>query len=57
VVVMPDVFERQRMDIVSHAWLVVEGKIQNVDNVVHVLAQRVTPLSGAVAAVASHDFH
>ena len=49
-VVMPDLFEQQRVDIVSHPWLMVEGKLQNVDNVVPV--PRLLDI-----APASHDFH
>ncbi len=62
VVVMPDVFAAQRMDILTHPWVIVEGRMQNVDNVQHVLAQRVSPLPSAHAInpgvmSISHDFH
>ena len=56
-VVMPDVFERQRMEILSNPWLMVVGQMQNVDNVIHVLAQRISPLDHpAAVSAASHDF-
>jgi hypothetical protein len=55
---MPDVFAAQRLDILAHPWVIVEGRMQNVDNVQHVLAQRVSPLptTPGVTSV-SHDFH
>jgi error-prone DNA polymerase len=58
VVVMPDVFEQQRVDIVGHPWVVVEGQMQNVDNVIHVMARRVLPMPRAMEIGSiSHDFH
>jgi len=40
-VVMPDIFDAHRLLIVSERWLLVEGPIQNVDNVIHVRAKRI----------------
>ncbi len=58
IVVMSDVFEQQRLTILSHPWLLVEGKIQNVDRVVHVLAKNFSALDQPLRAmVPSHDFH
>ncbi|MGH9674770.1 MAG: OB-fold nucleic acid binding domain-containing protein, partial [Bryobacteraceae bacterium] len=58
VVIMPDVFEAQWKDILSHPWVTVEGKLQNVDNVIHVLARRISPLMGLLEVSAEpHDFH
>jgi error-prone DNA polymerase len=58
VVVMPDVFEQQRLEILQHPWVMVEGQIQNVDNVVHVKARQVSSLEGVrEVSTASHDFH
>jgi error-prone DNA polymerase len=56
-VVMPDVFKEQRLLIVTEPWLLVEGKIQNVDNVIHVRALRIDPLPYRTDAAPSHDFH
>jgi error-prone DNA polymerase len=56
-VVMPDVFERYKMHILGHAFLLVEGVIQNVDGVIHVRASRLEPLDATMAAPPSHDFH
>jgi error-prone DNA polymerase len=56
-VVMADVFDANRLLIVSNRWLLVEGPIQNVDNVIHVRALRIEPLAFTAASVPSHDFH
>jgi len=55
IIVEPGVFERQREAILGSPLLLVEGKLQNVDNVVSVKARRITPLASGVAAP-SHDF-
>jgi error-prone DNA polymerase len=58
IVIMPDLFERQRREILSHPWVIVEGNLQNVDRVIHVLASRIAPLAWPIEASArSHDFH
>jgi error-prone DNA polymerase len=58
VVIMPDLFEKQKREIVSHPWVMVEGQLQNVDSVVHILAHRVVPLAWNMDAnPRSHDFH
>jgi len=38
-VVMADIFDANRLLIISNRWLLVEGPIQNVDNVIHVRSQ------------------
>jgi error-prone DNA polymerase len=55
-VIMPDIFQKERMTIVGSAWLLIEGPIQNVDGVIHVRAQRIAALSLGSGEVASHDF-
>jgi error-prone DNA polymerase len=58
VVVMPDLFARQRADLLMHPWLIVEGQMQNVDKVLHVLAKRIIPLPNLLkVGDISHDFH
>jgi error-prone DNA polymerase len=57
VVVMSEMFDANRLTIVSNRWLLIEGPIQNVDNIIHVRAKKIEPLGFAMAAVASHDFH
>jgi error-prone DNA polymerase len=56
VVVMPDLFEAQRRALVSQPYLLIEGQLQNVDGVIHVLAQRIVPLTTTMPALDSHDF-
>jgi error-prone DNA polymerase len=55
-VVMPDVWEEHRLLILSSKWLLVEGPIQNVDNVIHVRARKIEPLPFTMLAIPSHDF-
>ncbi|MEO5922810.1 MAG: error-prone DNA polymerase [Bryobacteraceae bacterium] len=57
VVVMPDLFEEQRAAILSHPWVMVQGKLQNVDKVQHVLAEKISPLANPMGVTRSHDFH
>ncbi len=58
VIIMPDVFEEQRLEILTNPWVIVEGKMQNVDGVTHVRAIRVKALKNPLQiAVGSHDFH
>ncbi|WP_180540657.1 error-prone DNA polymerase [Nevskia soli] len=56
-VVMPDLFAEQRLLLVTEPWLMVEGKLQNVDNVIHVLARKVTRLPHKTDASPAHNFH
>ena len=58
VVIMPDVFDQQRLEILTHPWVMVEGRMQNVDSVIHILAERVSPLANPLEiGTSSHDFH
>ena len=56
-IINPDLFQKHRMLVTSEQFLMVEGILQNQDNVISVKAQRVLPLSITQAATASHDFH
>jgi len=56
-IITPDIFERNRLTIVQEQFLLVEGKLQNQDNVVSVKAERVRPLLITKAEASSHDFH
>ena len=58
IVIMPDLFEEQRLEILTHAWVMVDGRMQNVDNVIHILAEHISPLPNPLELGAnSHDFH
>jgi error-prone DNA polymerase len=56
VVVMPDMFEQRRVVLVTEPYLLIEGKVQNVDNVIHVLARRVERMEPLTPAMSSHNF-
>lgn len=57
VIITPDIFDRNRAVLVNQPLLLIEGPLQNQDNVIHVRARRIQPLSYAIEAAASHDFH
>ncbi len=57
IIVTPQLFDRYRIELVDHPFLLIEGALQNQDNVISVKASHVQPLSFKVAATTSHDFH
>ena len=57
IIVTPQLFEQYRRELVGHPFLLIEGALQNQDNVISVKASHVQPLSFKVAATPSHDFH
>jgi len=57
IIVTPQLFDKYRMELVGHQFLLIEGALQNQDNVISVKASHVQPLSLAVSAAPSHDFH
>ena len=57
IIVTPQLFDQYRLELVSNPFLLIEGALQNQDNVISVKASHVQPLSFAVAAAPSHDFH
>jgi error-prone DNA polymerase len=56
VILMPDVFERDRLVVTRSRFLRIEGPVQNQDGVIHVKAQRMAPLEITSAEVRSRDF-
>src|SRR5205085_3992599 len=56
-VLMPDVFDRERANLLDNSYLMIEGEMQNIHGVTSVKAARVVPLHVAEEAVPSHDFH
>ena len=56
-IVMPDLFQKNRLLLSSAQFLMVEGILQNQDNVISVKAERVLPLSITRAETNSHDFY
>jgi error-prone DNA polymerase len=57
IIVTPQLFDRYRRELVNHPFLLIEGSLQNQDNVVSVKASRIEPLPFQVVAAPSHDFH
>ncbi|HEY5885242.1 MAG TPA: error-prone DNA polymerase [Pyrinomonadaceae bacterium] len=57
IIITPQLFDKNRLVLVDHPFLLIEGTLQNQDNVVSVKAKRIHPLSFTVAAAPSHDFH
>lgn len=57
IIVTPQLFEKNRIVLTKHPFLLIEGTLQNQDRVVSVKAKRIRALSFQVAATASHDFH
>ncbi len=56
-IVMPDLFDQYRFELVSEKFLLVEGMLQNQDGVVSVKAERIAPLHITAAETTSHDFY
>ena len=57
VIIHPELYEQQRLLVTRAKFLLVEGRLQNQDHVVHVRASRLAPLSVSQADAGSHDFH
>ena len=57
VIVTPDFFRAHHVELVGYPYLIIEGVLQNYDNVVSVKAGKVIPLISPTASVKSHDFH
>ena len=56
-IVTPQLFEENHLTIVHHQFLLIDGQLQNLDNVISVKAERVSPLWITQAETTSHDFH
>jgi error-prone DNA polymerase len=56
-IVLPDLFERYRATLVNEPFLLVDGVLQNQDNVISVKVRRVRPLVATPMTAVSHDFH
>jgi error-prone DNA polymerase len=53
----PDLLQKNRVLLISERFLMIEGILQNQDNVIHIRAEKVSPLRVTRAATTSHDFH
>lgn len=57
IIVNPQLYERERVTVTRGRFLIIEGKLQNEDGVVHVRAETVCVLDMGAVEVRSHDFH
>jgi error-prone DNA polymerase len=57
VIITPDLYERERLQVTGSKFLLIEGALQNQDGVIHIKAARIKTLSGNSLEVRSHDFH
>lgn len=57
IIVTPDLYDRDRLVVTRSKFLLVEGPLQNQDNVIHVKATRLQSLADLALEVRSHDFH
>src|SRR5438874_5979071 len=56
-IINPDLFQKNRLLVSSEQFLMIEGILQNQDNVISVKAERVQPLAITQAETVSHDFY
>ena len=56
-IVSPPLFEKLRLVITEESFLVIEGKLQNVDNVILIQARHIERLQHELLGSASYDFH
>jgi error-prone DNA polymerase len=56
--VRPDLFEELRLVITEESFLLIEGQLQNTDNVIHVRAAKIERLRHEqLVGSGSYDFH
>jgi error-prone DNA polymerase len=56
-IITPQIFQENHIVVVNQQFLLIEGRLQNQDNVISVKAERVWPLGITRAETVSHDFH
>ena len=57
VIISPDFYNQNRMVVRNERFVVVSGVVQNQDNIVHMKARSIQPLSISAAPTPSHDFY
>jgi error-prone DNA polymerase len=55
-IIAPDLLQKNRVLLISEKFLMIEGILQNQDNVIHIRAEKVAPLRITQAETVSHDF-
>ncbi|HLG58711.1 MAG TPA: error-prone DNA polymerase [Vicinamibacterales bacterium] len=56
VIIRPDLFDRERLIVIRHPFLIVDGVLQHQDGVLSIRAERVEGIQGD-AAIDAHDFY
>jgi error-prone DNA polymerase len=56
-IIAPKLYEQNRMTVLHGSYLMVEGVLQNLENVISVKAQRIEALDVSAGSAPSHDFH
>jgi error-prone DNA polymerase len=56
-IITPQLFEKDHTVVVHHPYLLIEGRVQNMENTTSVKVDRVTPLTVTRGQPDSHDFH
>src|SRR3954452_23708992 len=56
-IITPDLFEKNRLLLLREPFLLIEGTLQNLDNVISVKADVLRPIEVTPAQTSSHDFH
>ena len=56
-IITPQLFEQDHTVVIHHQFLLIEGRLQNQDNVISVKVERIQPLRITRAETTSHDFH
>jgi error-prone DNA polymerase len=57
VIVSPQFYDENRMVVVRERFVRISGKVQNQENVVHLMARSIAPLAVSAVTASSHDFH
>ncbi len=56
-IITPAVYEQFKQVVICEKFLLIEGELQNQENVISVKAREILPLKISQAEVRSHDFH
>ena len=56
-IITPQLFEKDHTVVVHHPYLLIEGRVQNLENTTSVKVEKVQPLTVTQAEGGSHDFH
>jgi error-prone DNA polymerase len=57
IIVRPDLYDEDRLILIRERFLLVEGIMQNQENVLSIKAERLRPVNISAAEMQSHDFH